>query len=266
MKKSNILLAFCLYITTDALSQCEPKEKNKWKFEEEAVDSFARIETLEVGINTHKDVAFFTSIKFPVNDFASGRLFLASFRINENGNGQPGHYSTGALDLTLFDWPIDITVGLDNDRLGKDPYRRSEFVGAAFYLNDIKRGHKIFHILRYSAGYHFYHTSERVDTSSKKSFVDGVQHSVFMQTQPVKLSKNFLLSTETYLLARKGSSLFELDLGLRHKHLMSERLVFGTTLSFVDKEFHGIMLFARLSIMQTNVKSNWKNCGLSLKH
>ncbi len=232
-----------------------PKKTPIFGFEEESIDSHARIETLEVGFNSHKDVAFFTSIKFPVNDFASGRLFIATFRINKNGNGKPGHYSTGALDMTLFNSPIDVTIGLDNDRLGKNPYRRSEFIGIALYLNDIPVVHKRFHILRYSPGYHFYHIGGS-DTSKKT--VNGVQHSLFMQTQPIKLSKNFLLSTETYFLARKGSSLFEFDLGFRHKKLLKERFVFGTTIAFQNREFHGILAFGRLSIMQTtNVKTNW---------
>ncbi len=231
------------------------KETKIFGVEEECIDSHARIETLEVGFNSHQDVAFFTSIHFPVDDFASGRLFIASFRINKNGNGKPGHYSTGALDLTLFNSPIDLTVGLDNDRLGKNPYRRSEFVGLAFYLNDIPAVHKTFHILRYSPGYHFYHTGEM--DSSKKTF-NGVQHSLFIQTQPIKISKNFLLSTETYCLARKGLSLLEFDLGFRHKHLIKERFVFGTTVAFQNRDFHGILLFGRLSIMQTTgVKTNW---------
>lgn len=233
-----------------------PKTKEKiFGLEEEAVDSFARIETLEIGGNNHKDIAFFSSIKFPVNNFASGRLFIASFRINKNGNGKPGHYSTGALDLTLFDAPIDLAFGLDNDRLGKNPYRRSEFLGLALYLNDIHKFHKIFHIARYSPSYHFYHTNGEDSLSKQKN---GIQHSVFLQTQPIRFTKNWALSTETYFLARKNSNILEFDLGFRNKHFMDERFVFGTTFAFHNMEFHGIMFFGRLSIMQTNgVKKNW---------
>lgn len=229
------------------------KEK-KFGMEEECIDSHARIETLEMGFNSQKDVTFFTSIKFPVNNLMSGRLFLATFRINDNHNGKPGHYSTGAIDVTLLHSPIDLTIGLDNDRLGKNPYRRSEFIGAAFYFNEVPKLHKMFHIFRYSPVYHFYHTGER-DSSTQSN---GLQHSVFMQTQPVRFGKSVMLATETYFLIRKGSSLLEFDLGLRHKKIMSERLVIGATFAWQDWHYHGTMVFARFSIMQTNgVKPNW---------
>jgi len=229
------------------------KEK-KFGMEEECIDSHARIETLEMGFNSQKDVTFFTSIKFPVNNLMSGRLFLATFRINDNHNGKPGHYSTGAIDVTLLHSPIDLTIGLDNDRLGKNPYRRSEFIGAAFYFNEVPKLHKVFHIFRYSPVYHFYHTGEQ-DSSTQSN---GLQHSVFMQTQPVRFGKSVMLATETYFLIRKGSSLFEFDLGLRHKKIMSERLVLGTTFAWQNGHYHGTMVFARFSIMQTNgVKPNW---------
>lgn len=249
-----LLSGLDLHPNLDSSKKCYKHKEKIICIEEEAVDSHARIETLEIGFNTSKDITFFTSIKFPVNDIASGRLFIGSFRINKNGNGKPGHYSTGAIDLTLFNSPIDFAFGLDNDRLGKNPYRRSEFVGAAFYFNEVRRLHKVFHIFRYSPSWHFYHVGEG-DSSIQEN---GLQHSVFMQSQPIRVGKKLMISTETYLLARKGSNLFEFDLGLRHKNMMKERLVVGTTFSFHDSHYHGTMVFARLSIMQTTgVKHNW---------
>ncbi len=221
----------------------------------EQVDSFVRIENLEIGINNAMDFAFFMQCQFPINEVFSGRLFLSSFRVNKKHvDEKVGHFSTGAIDLTIFKFPIDLSFGIDNDRLGHNPYRRSEFLGTTLYLSDMKKFHKVFHIFRYSTGYHFYHKGES-DTSTQRN---GMQHSIFIQTQPLRY-KNSILSTETYFLSRGKTSLLEIDLGLRHKKILDERLILGTTVSFENYHFHAVYGFLRFSLIQTAPKKgkNW---------
>lgn len=211
------------------------------------------LEKLEIAFAHDKSFTFAQQLHFYGPRVTQGRVFILIGKENIKKNTFIDFFE-GTLDLTGHEFPLHLGFTIGTNKIEKKSNIFYQGPAVTLYLSDIKKVHKVFHILRSQISYvkmtKYFETTNEADSSI--SLGRKLEFSTFYQVQPLHLTPKLSIFSEGLYCTRKNKMYGEIEIGIRHKKIMDELIGIGVKINWEEYKFHTISALIRFNVGNPN--------------